>query len=87
MSDEKEREEETRRMRLELETAEEQYDNSDFKGVWTGTEEAWTEVCRLREEAMKRLHALRRRYHERDPKDYQQFKERKKRERLRKGPG
>ena len=87
MSDEKEREEETRQMRLELERAQEQFDNSKPKGVWTGTEEAWTEVWRLREEELKRLGALRRRYHERDPKDYQQFKERKKRERLRKGPG
>jgi hypothetical protein len=41
----------------------------------------------LREEQLKRLGTLRRRYFERDPTDYQQFKERKKRERLRKGPG
>ena len=87
MSDEQERNEETRQIRLELERAQEQFDNSKPKGVWTGTEEAWTEVWRLREEELKRLGALRRRYHERDPKDYQQFKERKKRERLRKGPG
>ena len=87
MSDEKEREEETRQIRLELERVQEQFDNSKPKGVWTGTEEAWMEVCRLREEELKRLGTLHRRYHERDPTDYQQFKERKKRERLRKGPG
>ena len=87
MSDEKEREEETRRMRLELETAEEQYDNSEPKGVWTGTEEEWTEVSRLREEELMRLLALRRRYREHDPQSYQQIHERKKRELPRKGLG
>ena len=87
MSGEKEREEETRQMRLELERVQEQYDSSEPKGVWTGTKEEWTEVYRLRREEMTRLHALRRRYRERDPKDYQQFEDRKKRERLRKGLG
>ena len=87
MSDEKEREEETRRMRLELERAQEQFDNSKPKGVWTGTQEEWTEVYRLRRVEMTRVHALRQRYYDRDPQYIQEFKERKKRERLRKGPG
>jgi hypothetical protein len=85
MSDEQERDEETRQMRLELERVQEQYDNSRPKGG--GTEEEWTEEFRVREEVMKRLHALRRRYYEHDPQYYQQYKERKKRERLRKGLG
>ena len=85
MSDEKEREEETRQMRLELERVQEQYDNSHPKGVCTGTEEEWTEDCRVRKEVMMRLHALRRRYRERDPQSYQQIHERQKRERPRKG--
>jgi len=87
MSDEKEREEETRRMRLELERAQEQFDNSKPKGVWTGTQEEWTEVYRLRRVEMTRLFALRQRYYERDPQYIQEFKERKKREWLRKGLG
>jgi hypothetical protein len=37
MSDQEERDEETR---LELERVQEEYDNSQPKGVWTGTEEA-----------------------------------------------
>jgi hypothetical protein len=87
MSDEEERDEETRQIRLELERVQEQYDNSKPKGVWTGTEEKWMEDCHVRKEVMMRLHALRRRYRERDPQNYQQFEERKKRERLRKGLG
>ena len=90
MSDEQERNEETRQIRLELERAQEQFDNGE-KWISRMREEGMKrlsdEDCRLREEGMKRLGALRRRYNERDPKDYQQFKERKKRERLRKGPG
>ena len=74
-------------MRLELEAAEEQYDNSDFKGVWTGTKEEWTEVSRLREVELMRLLALRRRYRKHDPQSYQQIHERKKRELPRKGRG
>jgi hypothetical protein len=85
MSEEEERDEETRQMRLELEREQEQYDKWKPKGG--GTEEEWTEEWRVRGEEMKRLHALRRRYYERDPQYYQQFKERKKRERLRKGLG
>ena len=90
MSDEQERNEETRQIRLELERAQENFDNGE---KWIsrmrekGMKRLGDEDCRLREEGMKRLGALRRRYNERDPKDYQQFKERKKRERLRKGPG
>jgi len=87
MSDEKEREEETRRMRLELETAEEQYDNSEHKGVWTGTKEEWAEVGRLRGEELMSLLALRRRLRKHDPQSYQQIHERKKRELPRKGRG
>ena len=87
MSDEQERNEETRQIRLELERAQEQFDNGEKWISAVGVCRMREEDCRMREEGMKRLGALRRRYHEHDPKDYQQFKERKKRERLRKGPG
>ena len=84
MSDEEERDEETRQMRLELEREQEQYDSSRPKSLPDGgTEEEW----RVRGEEMMRVQALRRRYYQRDPQYIQQFKERKKRERLRKGLG
>ena len=85
MSDEEERDEETRQMRLELERVQEQHDN--WRDKVGGTEEEWTEDCRLRGELMKRMHALRQRYYDRDPQYIQEFKERKKRERLRKRLG
>ena len=87
MSDQEERDEETRQIRLELERVQEEYDNSQPKGVWTGTEEEWTEDCRARTEVMMRLHALRRRFRKHDPQSYQQIHERKKRELPRKGLG
>ena len=87
MSDEQERNEETRQIRLELERAQEQFDNGEKWISTVGVCRMNQEDNRMREEGMKRLGALRRRYYQRDPQYIQQFKERKKRERLRKGLG